>query len=287
MSAAPAVALRSSTGFPVKDAAVNAERICETLEKGRETERIYVEGLLADPKIPVNRAIVREYIFKMMASRYKPEPQPQDDEAEKLRAANTRGWFLYVLPLVAENDPNATAVMRQALAAVTEPNPWVRYWALVGRFRYGSTGLAPTVVAQVITEGGDDLVVMLAHAVAANAGDAVSLETLRQGLLHASEGRQWAVLRAIRIVRFEDGEIIRKLCGIVDKGENSDITYDSIQALKNIRPDSDYSKLATRTLGNFVDRWSTYPARDAMRLRALVGLGRLRRSSEAQIQIEQ
>lgn len=277
----------SSLWLPSQDPSVNAVKVVELLEHGREAQRNHAERLLTDSQVPVNRTMVREKILKLLANRYKAQPQPRDDEAEKLRSANTRAWILYILPSVAEGDPIAATVMEQALDRTTEPNKWCRYWALVGQFRFSSPTLTPAKTAQVIKSDGEELVLMLARAVAARAADTESLNTLRSGLLDPTQEHQWEALRAIRIVPLEDGDIIRKLCEIVDDGAYSDITYDSIQALKKIGPDSEYVKLATRTLGNFVDRWGTYPGRDAMRLRAIAGLGGLRRSSEAGILVEQ
>lgn len=114
MPSGTAVAAGPADAFS-KDPSVNADRIVALLEWGRETQRYSAERLLADPQVPVNRGTVREAILGLLATRYKSTRQPRDDEAEKLRSANTRAWLLYVLPCVAEGDATAPAVLRQAL----------------------------------------------------------------------------------------------------------------------------------------------------------------------------
>jgi len=283
-AAAPAL---TSVHFPSKDAAINSARIVELIEKGRETHRDYAELLLKSGTVSVDKALIRSRLLALLTGRYKAEKQPADDEAEKLRAANTRAWLLYALPIVAEGDSDAGETLRKALDTTAEPNKWCRYWALVGQFRVSYARLTDEAVQQLIRAGGDGLIVLLAHAIMAKRGQAENLRVLRDGLLNPTQKLQWEALRAIRIVPVEDGEIIRKLCAIIDEGEYSDITYDSIQALSNIGNESEYTKLAARSLGNFVDRWSTYPGRDAMRIRAIAGLGRLKRLTEVQVLIEQ
>jgi len=265
---------------------LDAIKICEILEHGRETQRVEAEHSLRNPQVSLDRNMVCERVVKLLGSRYKAEPQPKEDEAEKLRSANTRAWLLYVLPFVAGSDPQAAAVMDNALDLTREPNKWCRYWALVGQIRQGIPNLS-VKTAQIVQSGDEELVRMLARAAAARAGDSACLDTLRDCLKDPSKGQQWEVLRAIRHIPLENSEIIEGLCRIVDEGHYSDITYDAIHALSKIGADSDYAKRAARTLGNFVDRWSTYPGRDAMRLSAIAGLGRFRRSSEAGILVEQ
>jgi hypothetical protein len=282
----PAPAL-SPVSFPSKDAVINSARIVELIEKGREIQRDYVERLLKSGTVPVDNALIRTRVLALLTDRYKPENQPADDEAEKLRAANTRAWLLYALPIIAEDAIDAADTLRKALDMNTEPNKWCRYWALVGQFRVSYPGLTDDTVSQLIRAGGDGLIVLLAHAIMAKRGQSENLRVLRDGLFNPAQKLQWEALRAIRIVPVEDGEIIRKLCAIVDEGQYSDITYDAIQALSNIGSDSEYAKIAARYLGNFVDRWSTYPGRGAMRIRAIAGLGRLKRLSEVQVLIEQ
>jgi hypothetical protein len=235
----------------------------------------------------VSRDAVRKDVLDLLASRYRPAPQPRDDEAEKLRTANTRAWLLYILPLVAESDTGAAEVLRRALDK-SEKNKWPRYWALAGQLRFAYPGLTSSVVSELIAAGGDDLVLLLAHAIkAARDGDDNSLAVVKDALVAADPNKQWAALRAIRVIVIDDGEIINQLCKFVDVGANSDLTYDAIQVLSSVAPTSDYAKVTGRTLANFVDRWSTYPGRDAMRLRAIAGLGRLGRSSDAQVLVEQ
>jgi HEAT repeat protein len=283
-AAAPALV---PLAFPSNDASINAARIVDLIENGRESQRDYAERLLKLQSIPIDRALIRDRLLKLLTGRYKSERQPKDDEAEKLRAANIRAWTLYVLPLVAEGEAATVGVLRHALDPEKELNKWCRYWALVGQYRSGYAGLTEDTVVEVVKSAGDDLVVMLAHAILAERGNTASLNALRDALLDTTQDKQWEALRALRVVPVQDGALLRKLCEFVDEGTNSDITYDSIQALTNVNKDSEYSKIAARALGNFVDRWSTYPGRDAMRIRAIAGLGRLKRLSEVQIVIEQ
>lgn len=283
---APAPAL-AAVPFPSSDPTVNSARIVAFIENGRETQRDYAERLLKSGTVAVDKNLIRTRILALLNARYKPEKQPAEDEAEKLRAANTRAWLLYALPIVGDDDPAAGETLRKALDKNAEPNKWCRYWALVGQYRMAWPGLTDDVISQVIRGGGDGLVVVLGHAILAKRGHEDNLRSLRESLLEPARNLQWEALRAIRIVPAEDGEVIRELCAIVDVGENSDVTYDSIQALSNIGGESNYAKLGARSLGNFVDRWSTYPGRDAMRIRAIAGLGRFKRASELQVLVEQ
>lgn len=282
-TAATAVSSATPAG---QQSALDATKICQILEHGRETQRSEVDRLLRDPQVSLDRDMVREKLLKLLASRYQAEAQPKDDEAEKLRSANTRAWLLYVLPFVAGGDAVATTVMDDALNLTKEPNKWCRYWALVGQIRKNIPTLSAKA-AQIIESGDVELVRMLARAAAARSGDRACLDTLRDCLKNPTKGQQWEVLRAIRHVPLDNGDIIDGLCEIVDYGAYSDITYDAIEALSKVGADSDYTKRAARTLGNFVDRWGTYPGRDAMRLRAIAGLGGFRRASEAGILLEQ
>ena len=290
--ATPSPGLASSTPVTQVQAA-NAATICDLLQHGRETQRGEAELMLRNPNFPVDRKVVRDTLLRLLSDTYKPEPEPKAVEAEKLRSANTRAWLLYILPFIADVDVEAAAVMKRGLDPSTEQNRWCRYWALVGQVRSllerssGSLVALASLATPILQSGDDKLVVMLARAAAARAGDATSLETIRTALLDPGSEDQWEVLRAIRIVPLGNGDIINRLCDIVSRGDSSDITYDAIQALTKIGPNSDYVKRATRCLGDFVDRWATYPGRDAMRLRAIAGLGGFRRASEAGILVEQ
>jgi len=266
--------------------AANSERVLQLVEHGRETERKLAEQMLGDAETPLDRAWLRTRILERLAKAYKATAAPSDGEAEKLRRANTRAWFLYLLPSMSEDDAAAAEVLRQSLLVQSEPNKWARYWSLVGQLRFAFAGLTNEQLKVVLDTETEDLVRMLAYARAARDGDTTSMERVKEALF-ADEDRQWAALRAIRVVQIDDEAVISQLCKLVDGGANSDLTYDAIQALNGVAPDSEYAKRAARALATFVDRWSSYPGRDAMRLRAVSGLGRLGRTGEAQILLEQ
>jgi hypothetical protein len=288
MSGAPTVVLaKGSVSVGVIDVPVDSVILCAWLDEGSEALRYRAERILANRQARIDREAVRSTLFALLKNKYKPVQQPRDDDAEGLRRTNTRAWLLYVLPLVVGSDDECGRLLEQSLDQGVEPNKWCRYWALAGQHNAGlSDPLATT--AKIVQHDKEDLVVMLAHAIRVRAGDAAALTELRAGVSEsANEGRRWGTLRALRFVPNDDPEIVHELCHIVDQGANSDVTYDAIHAVGKIANDSEYARLAARTLGNFVDRWKTYRGRDAMRMKALAGLSRLRRSSEASIVIEQ
>ena len=261
-------------------------RVIGWLENGTETQRQTVEHVLTDSALSIDQQAIRAVVVKLLKTRYRAAEQPQDDDAEALRVANTRAWLLYVLPLLAAGDSECEALLQAAVDHSIELNMWCRYWCMAGQYRARWAGLA-ALLPKVIEHDKQDLVVMLAHAIRAQYDDH-SLDKLRAGLDEkANDVRRWGTLRALRIVPIEDGKLIQSLSRIVDRGSNSDLTYDAIWALSTVSPESEYARLAGRTLGNFIDRWKTYPGRDAMRLKALKALARLRRLSESQILIEQ
>jgi hypothetical protein len=131
-----------------KDPTANAERVVTLIEIGRETERNAVKGILADSKVSMNRVAVRDALLKMLATRYKPAPQPRDDEAEKLRSAKTRAWLLYILPSVADGNVEVARVLRRALDQTKRTE---QMGALLGA-RWATTVCIPELTADVLAE---------------------------------------------------------------------------------------------------------------------------------------
>lgn len=225
--------------FPSDDPARNAIGVCDLIEKGSEPDRDTAARLLAiDSGVPMDRAAVRERLL-LLLTKYKPAVQPDWNDAEALKVSNARAWMLYTLPRVAEGDPAAVVVLENALQPQLELNKWCRYWALAGLIHAGFSQLQAE--AQKIVDNGDnDLVLMLAHAVLADAGKAESIDVLRKGL--SNPNLDWATLRALRIRPIDSADIVRTLCDIIERGDNSDVTYDAIKALSRIgavglRPD--------------------------------------------------
>src|SRR5262249_14864190 len=124
-------------------------------------------------------------------------------------------------------------------------------------------------------------------AILAGAGGQAQLDQVRQALRDTDENVQWPVLRALRGVAIDDEIVVQSLIGIIDRGADSDVTYDAIRALRHIDPESRFARDGARALATFVERWRSFAGRDSMRVQALIGLGKLQAEAHAPVLVEE
>ncbi len=170
-----------------------------------------------------------------------------------------------------------------------EPNEWARYWALEALVHRNPVDL-PDICRPVATQDRADLPRMLAAAVLARSGEQAQQQLIR-GVLNTpssvadASSRKWAVLRALRFVYLPSA--VGAVCSFVEKPSFGDESYDAIVALGNVPPNSQHAENAGLVLSGFITRYRKYQYWDAMRVRAIDSLGRLRIESTAPLLLEE
>jgi HEAT repeat protein len=276
---APAVA---RARFADSDPVVNAVRMFEIFLKGREPDRNQADHRLGNASYPVDRDELRHRLVEHLQANSGPGG-PMMKPGRDL--ASTRAWLLYALGRVGAADPEAVAVLERHLDPASEPDRWVRYWTLAGLARSGAPVLAK--LAELALKDPEQQVSMAGLAIRAAAGDEQCLGVIRQGLEDPDDNVRWPALRALRVVTIDDEIVVQKLIDIIERGDNSDITYDAIRAVRHIGAGSRFARDAARSLATFVERWRTFTGRDSMRAQALIGLGKLKVEATAPVLVEE
>lgn len=284
-SAAPAPIPGSAS-----EAAVNANLLLDVFLAGRKAERNDADRRLKDAlerRYPFDLAAFRLRLVDCLSTDFRPgHPDWQADPD----AVATREWLVYALGRVCGDDPAAISQIKRYLDPAQETETWVRYWALTGVARsQASLPVAPpgpaaapalpvspllSALAALAVNDPAVEVATVGVAIQAAAGDASALGTIRTGLQTPGPGRE-STLRALRAVLVHDRQVIDLLIDIVGKEANSVASYHAIRALRRLPPVSRFARPVSRALEAFVEQSRTYATRDAARVQALIGLGKL------------
>jgi len=264
------------------DPVINAIRVYETLLQGREGERNLSDRKLNDPQYPLDRVELRSRLVECVRTKCGSggeltRPGPSN--------SSTRAWILYTLGRVNDGDSTAISLVQQHLTANSEPDPWVRYWTLSGIARSRST--VAVDFAKRVLQDEVEYVKLVGVALLAADGDQSSLAQIRQDLESEVEYKQWCTLRALRVVALDDHQVVDSVIAIVNRGMNSDVTYDAIRALHHIGAQSRFARDGARALVGFVEKWRAFAGRDSMRAQALIGLGKLRAEMATPVLVEE
>jgi hypothetical protein len=195
-------------------------------------------------------------------------------------------WMVYALALVSDGDGEATEIVRRNADKSEQPDEWVRFWALAGLARSGRPNLFQTVQDWTKNEPESSMVKLVATAIGAREGVDAARRRL-QSAAKSMDGHCKAAMRALRVCSVDDEKVVDCACDIVNKGDHPDITYDALKALSHVRHDSQWADRAAQALQGFVIRWRSFQGRDSMRAVALVGLGKLKAASAADLLVEE
>ena len=211
---------------------------------------------------------------------------PAPGQTEDIKSRDARCWLLAALGRIEDGDEACRRELRRHLDPEIEPWHWARYWTLEGLVAGQPPDLEDIARGIVGAEKPDDpLIVQLAHAILAARNDAESLTVIVDGLQPGAE-TTWATLRALRVVPIAKSSVVSAACAIVEKGAYDDATFDAIIALGYLPPDSQHADAAAQALANYCVKYR-WPMYDAMRTRALVGLGNLRVARVAPVLVEE
>lgn len=272
---------RSDGDKLMESALSNALRIFEALRDGRGTAKAFALREIDEASKEIDLEHLRLLLKDALSRAFTPPVEGQEEDS---KTSDTRGWLLAALGRVAEGDTEALSLIRKHLDPKWEPERWVRYWALEGLVAGKALDLQ-TIANTILAHEKDSLVKSLATAILAEKGNRQCLSTMRNSLAEDAS-IIWATLRALRIVPLIDTAIIRRMCEIVDEGSYTDITHDSIVALSQIPPHAQQVEQVAQTLANYVTKYR-WPMYDAMRTKALIGLGNLRVERTASVLIEE
>jgi hypothetical protein len=251
-------------------------RVLDALVKGRGTAKEAAIRAIDDPDSRLDREYLRMLLMRALRNDF---PTHTTDR----KSNDTRGWLLSALGRVCGADADATMLVRQHLDPAHEPLEWARYWAFEGVIVGNPPDLRALAERWAHDEG--PLISSLATAVLAKHGDAAARSTVLR-MLNDDRSSQWAMLRGLRVVPPSDPGIIEAMLAIVDQGVYGDVLFDTIIVLTRISSDSPHADSVARTLENFITnyRWPMY---DAMRVKALIGLGNLRVPRTAAVIVEE
>ncbi|MBD2054620.1 HEAT repeat domain-containing protein [Oculatella sp. FACHB-28] len=267
-------------------------KVFDALINGQEADRAKSLKSLNDSNQKINRPHLRSLIIDALQKEF----CPKKDKAEEKEAAWIRAWLVDALALINDCDSRAIEVLKNCLHS--DPDKWVRYWALAGIAESElchSEELASDI--EKLTKDEEPLVRKLAIAILALQDDDCSTDVLKEQLssilpnLRSTEANQdellqWATLRALRMVTIS--EVVPLLCEIVDKPHKDfDPTYEAIYALGRIQSQSPYAEKVAGTLVNFVSRYRRAPSKDGLRAAALTVLGNLKARSSSSILIQE
>lgn len=260
-----------------------AKRIVETLERGRSSDKEAAVERLKDQDAPELRQMLRRLLIDKLDFYQSGLEQGQPESPER---SAIRGWLLSALGSVVDSDPDARERVRKHLDPAFEPDGWARYWTLVGlvnskleksdlqNMAQESLRLEPAPSKE--QKGHEFLARSLATVILATLGDRARLKEV-QTCLERKDRQAWAMLRALRVRPLRDEAIIQSMCDAVDdvRTQYSDISYDAIFALGRVPRDWNEAERAAQSLQSVVSRIRPWGSFDAMRQRALLGLGYL------------
>ena len=238
-----------------------------------------IDGLTS----PADRTALRELLLRALTTDY---AAPARGQVDDLKSSDTRCWLVSALGRIEDQDEACRREVRRHLDQSHEPYHWARYWALEGLIA-GRPADLDQLARHLVGPGIEDvpLVLSLAHAWLASRGSAQSLEVVQAGL-KKGDAETWATLRALRVVPVLNSTVIQTMCEIISAGTYSDLTFDAIVALGRLPADSQHADHAAQTLQDYLVKYR-WPMYEAMRTRALIGLGNLRVSRIAAVLIEE
>jgi HEAT repeat protein len=285
------VHITNSSKMQADSSAIITAKVFEALISGQEADRAKSLEILND----LNQKINRPYLRSLVIDALQKDFSPKKDKAEEKEAAWIRAWLVDALALINDGDSKAVEVLKNCL--YSDPDKWVRYWALAGIVESKlchSEELIPHI--RKLTEDEEPLVKKLAIAILALQNDDYSTGILKDQLnsifqnLKAVESDQellqWATLRALRMVTIS--EVVPLLCEIVERPHKDfDPTYEAIYALGRVSSQSPYAEKVAGTLTNFVSRYRRAPSKDGLRAVALTVLGKLKVRSSSSILIQE
>jgi hypothetical protein len=256
-------------------------RAYDSLIKGRGTAKEAAIRAIDSKDATIDREQLRVLILHALTKDF---PPPRPGQEEDMKFSDTRCWLVSALGRLSKGDQNADEIVRRHLDPTWEPYEWARYWALEGLVAGQASDLSE-IARNLVTSDQAPLVQSLAYAILAADGDVGALQFVQQKL-EGDTDEKWAMLRALRVTPLTHTIIVRQLCEIVDNGGYSDVTFDAIVALGRLPADSQQAETAAQTLSNYLIRYR-WPMYDAMRTKALIGLGNLKVERTASVLIEE
>lgn len=261
----------------------DASAVYNALVNGRPTTKQQAIRAIDSRDKSVDVGQLRAMLITSLRGEFKP---PRAGVEEDQRHSDTRCWLLSALARVASDDLESSAQARRHLNVEYEAYEWARFWTFEGFINAKVSDLRQLAepIANSTTE--TPVVRSLARVVLAGLGDEDALEEIQRSCGNGHRGEQWAVIRSLRVVPNVVPFLVRELCSVVTDGKYADITFDAIVALGRIPPESQHAEKAAQTLATFLinHRWPSY---EAMRGKALEGLGNLRVERTAPVLIEE
>lgn len=257
-------------------------QVYNSLTKGRGTAKEAAIRVIENKETAIDCDYLRHMVVDALKTKFiSPKTNPKDED---IKHQDTRCWLLSALGRLSKGDKNALDTINDHLDESKEFYEWARYWALEGLTASNDPSLVS--VAQEIANSDSSLVVQcLANAILARAGDAPSI-TFMRSRLNGNDDEKRAVLRALRFVPLLDNDIINMACKIVDDGGYADHTFDAIAALGKLPSVCQQAEKASQTLMNYLIKFR-WPMHEAMRIKAIIGLGNLGFERTASVLIEE
>lgn len=250
-------------------------RVFDALVKGRGSAKEAAIRAIDDSDSKLDREYLRRLLVRALQNDF---PTHANDQ----KSSDTRGWLLSALGRVSGDDVEANTLVREHLDPEREPLVWPRYWAFEGLIVGSAHDLRS--LAERCSGDPETLVESLAVAVLAKLGDQAALTKVLDKL--RDEKSQWGILRGLRVVPPTDPAVIDAMLAIVRGGVYGDVLFDAIIALTRISAESPHAEAVAATLENFVTSYR-WPMFDAMRVKALIGLGNLRVKRTAAVLVEE
>jgi hypothetical protein len=257
-------------------------QVFEALTKGRGTAKESAIRIIDSNPTSLDFNCLRTLIVTALRVDYRP---PKGNLPENIKAQDTRCWLLSALGRISQKDKEALTLVKEHLDDAKEPYEWARYWALDGLV----AACEPTLeeeARRLITKQERIIILSLAHAILARQGEDASLQFIRDNLSGDDPVKSSAALRALRIVPLLDDDIIHAMCQIVNKGVYSDNTFDAIAALGKLPFTAQQAEHAAQILTNYLINYR-WPMHEAMRTKALAGLGNLKFERTTSVLIEE
>ena len=266
---------------------VSEDWIVKALTDGRFAEKLVAQRLLEDPSVTFDRHAVRRELLRLLKDGYSPQREILDADPS---LSDVRCWLLTSLGRLPGDGNEPHEALCAHLNPKNEPNPWARYWALTAVVRLNPADL-PAICKPVATEDTELLPRMLAAAALTREGDTSQREVIMEALRYpptdpkCPHPQVLCILRALRVVYLPF--TIQYVLYYVQNPQYSDSTYEAIGALGNIPANSPHAEKAALTLMTFITLYRKYTFWDAMRLRAIGSIGKLKIESTAPLLLEE
>ncbi|TET90100.1 MAG: hypothetical protein E3J35_07705 [Methanomassiliicoccales archaeon] len=253
-----------------------AARIHNILARGREAERIQVQGEIVKW---LDSKKFREVLCHLIIKSIEEDCSPgMESKLKDPSIALTRAWLLSSLGRLSGKDENALVkAKKHILDAQYETDQWVRYWTLAG-LTVGNPSELKDIAREVKAKEKHDLVRSLSHAILAekeNDSKKALMDVLED------EANRWQALRALRIVYVQEAVMI--VIGIVQlytvdtyrRAEYDPNVYLAITALSLVPRGTKEAQNSSKALMGFVDKSRRFLGHDSWRIKALAVLGNL------------